>query len=73
MPVEAKTWTRASRRSQNGTRAGIHVYIDSDTLNYTLSESNISLDSELEIRRYALKGDKGVAKILIKIREAKDD
>ena len=73
MPVEAKEWSKASRRSQNGSKGGMHLYIDADTLNYTLAQSNIDINAELEVRRYALKGERGVARILIKIREEKNE
>ena len=71
MSSEAKEWSKATRRSQNGSKAGMHLYIDADTLNHTLQRSGISPDAELEVRRYSLTGQKGVARILIKIREVK--
>ena len=72
MSVEAMEWSKASRRSQNGSKGGMHLYIDAETLNRTLLESHIPFDAELEIRRYALKGEKGVARILVKIRAVKE-
>jgi len=71
MAQEPKEWSKASRRTTNGSKGGMHVYVDSDALNYALNVAGIPLDAELKVRRYPLKGDKGVAKILIKIREDK--
>lgn len=62
-----------SRRSGNDSTGGIHVYVDAEALNWTLREAGIPLDAKLKIRRYLLRGDKGVAKILIKIKEDKDE
>ena len=71
MACEAKEWVFASRRMRKGQSGGIHVYIDSETLQLVLRSVNISSNSRLLVKRYPLKSSGNIAKILISIKEAK--
>lgn len=71
MSHEANEWVCASKRVRKGLSGGIHVYIDSDTLQHSLQNVNIPLNSRLKIKRYPLKGSGKTAKILISIKEVK--
>ena len=71
MSYEAKEWVYASKRVRKGQSGGMHVYIDSDTLQHSLKSVNISFNSRLMIKRYPLKSSGKIAKILISIKEVK--
>lgn len=71
MAREANEWSYASKRSNKKLSGGMHVYIDSNTLQVALQNVNISKNSRLKIKRYPLKGSGKTAKILISIKEAK--
>jgi len=71
MSYEANEWVSASKRVSKGQSGGIHVYIDSVTLQNSLKNVNISSNSRLMVKRYSLKGSGKTAKILISIREVK--
>ncbi len=69
---EANEWVKTCRRTHEGQRGGVRVYIDSETLQQSLASTEIPLDAELLVRRYPLKSGKKVARILLKIREDKN-
>lgn len=71
MSHEAKEWVCASKRVRKGQSGGMHVYIDSDTLQQSLKSVNISPNSRLMVKRYPLKSSGNIAKILISIKEVK--
>lgn len=72
MGVEVKDWVNACRKTCNGNLSGMHVYIDSVTLQIALRNTNISSSSLLQVKRYPLKSNKNTAKILISIKEVKN-
>lgn len=67
MAKEAQEWINANYNNQDK-KSGIHVYIDRDSLQRAFENTNLILGQPLKVKRYALKGNKGFAKILIKIK-----
>lgn len=67
MAKEPQEWTHAYYKNQDK-KSGIHIYIDRDTLKRAFENTDLNLGQSLKVKRYALKGNKGFAKILIKIK-----
>lgn len=72
MAQEKKMWSSASHRSGDSRKGGIHVYIDSETLDRALFSANIPVGSDLEVCRYPLRDvNRRYGEILLKIRVKK--
>lgn len=67
MAQERQEWIKANYRNQD-LKSGVHVYIDFETLNNSLENTDIQIGDNLEIKRYALRG----GKVLIKFRVIKE-
>ena len=70
MAQEPMEWASVKRRSGNG--GGCWVYIDAFTLKSALKDANMPENCELEVRRYAIKDQNGIAKVLLKFRKVVD-
>lgn len=69
MAVESKTWVNACHRLEKAKSGGIHVYIDDFVLSTAIAQSGLKPNSKLEVKRTALTGTKGRAKIILVLRE----
>ena len=69
MSVEPKLWNLGTRRSGKLKSGGIHVYVNADVLRFSVETTKISLNSDLLVKAYALKGTKNKAKILLVFKE----
>ena len=73
MPAEAKKWVKPTHRTNNGNRGGIFVYIDSVALGRSLDSVGISRNADLEVCRHSTKGRNKVARVVLEIREIKNE
>lgn len=69
---ESNEWVNAIYKSR-GKESGIFVYIDGFSLKVALEHANIPIGSKLKVKRYPLKDVKGTGKIVLKLKEVKND
>ena len=70
MSRESNEWVKGIYKSK-GLETGLFVYIDGFTLNNALDKAGIPRGTPVKIKRYALKDQKNIGKIVLKIREDK--
>ena len=68
---EAQEWIKLIPRYKNTNRGGGLVKLDSETLRLALGYADIPMDTPLLVRRYPVKGNKGTAEIIIKLKPCK--
>jgi len=65
---QSNEWVKFIQRYPKNSRGGGLIKIDSGTLMTVLQEAKISLDKELQVKRYPAVGKRGVAKIILELR-----
>lgn len=73
MAQEPKEWTIATRRSNGRSGGGMHLYVNSEVLYCALEQAEMPLRAKLEVRAYPMKHRKGMAGVMIKIKEMKNE
>lgn len=71
MAREPKEWISLSRRSSGASTGGIWLYINSEILGRALKLAGIPANAKLKCKRYSTAHRKGIAVVMITIKEDK--